>query len=236
MDIVILAAGLGSRLKNFTKDRPKAMVEVAGKTLIDHAFNFIDLTLAENVYVIGGYEINVLKNHLKNKNSKVKIIENPDYKQGSTLTIEKAIPFLKDDFLLMNVDHIYPKEMFKKIIENKDADKIIAMTDSDRKLGDDDMKVELNSDKTIKNISKKLTDFQLGYIGMTYIGKNMLKTYLEGLNTVIEKEQGKANVEAVLDYLSKSIKINVLDLSNLGWHEVDTPEERSVAEKVLLDE
>lgn len=232
MNVVILAAGLGSRLKHLTSDRPKAMVEVAGKPLIGHAFDFINAEKIENIYVIGGYAFEVLREYVE-KNPKVKLIKNLDFKKGSTLTIDKVIEEMDDDFLLMNVDHIYPRAMFDKIHANMDSSKIIAMTDSDRELGMDDMKVKTRGEGLIAQISKQLTDFELGYIGMTFIGREMLADYKKNLYAVIEKTEGKANVEAVLDEMSNSFDIATLNLSGMGWHEVDTPEEREQAEKAL---
>ncbi|HCL57691.1 MAG TPA: hypothetical protein DHW82_11885 [Spirochaetia bacterium] len=234
MDVVILAAGLGSRLKGLTEDKPKAMVSVLNKTLIDYALEFIDLSVINRVFIIGGYKKDILENHLKTKNNKkIFFIENKDYSLGSTLTIEKAVSKLEDSFLLMNVDHIYPRKMFDKIMRSVNDLSLTAMTDSDRTLVDDDMKVELNPDLTIKKISKTLTVFQKGYIGMTFIGKKNLEIYKNALKTVIQNTEGKANVEAVLDFLSKDHPIDVLDLSGFGWHEVDNQEDLEKAETQL---
>lgn len=235
MDVVILAAGLGSRLKDLTQDCPKAMVKVLNKPLIDYTLDMIDFSQINNVYVIGGYKIEVLKNHLEQKKiKKIKVIENKDYQAGSTLTVEKALPFIEDNFLLMNVDHIYSPEFFKRILKASNPDKIIAMSDSDRVLVADDMKIELSSNNTIKKISKQLSVFQKGYIGMSFIGKNQLQTYKKAVETVKNQTQSKANVEAVLDYLAPQIGIEVLDLSGIGWYEVDNQEDLTNAEKGLL--
>jgi choline kinase len=184
------------------------------------------------IFVIGGYNFPVLKKHLDSRKD-VYLIDNKDYRAGSVLTLEKAIPFLKDSFLLMNVDHIYPPEMFEKIAQNTDPDSIVAMVDSDRELGDDDMKVRLNEEGNIERISKQLDEFDVGYIGMTFVGKNRAGQYKNGLEKVRVETRGRANVEAILDFLCNLIPVKVLDLSGFGWHEVDTPEERAKAEKAL---
>jgi choline kinase len=89
-------------------------------------------------------------------------------------------------------------------------------------------------DKTIRKISKTLSEFQLGYIGMTYIGKNKLGLYQKALGQVIQDTKGKANVEGVLDYLSQQEPIYTLDLGGFGWHEVDNQEDLQKAQKALL--
>jgi len=234
LEVIILASGLGSRLKELTKDRPKAMVEVAGKPLIQYCLDFIEQEHVNKIKIIAGYKIEVLKNYIeKLRNPKIEIIENDDYKRGSTITLSKGIG--EQDFLIMNADHIYPRKMFSKMKKEFKDNSILIATDRDRTLTDDDMKVSLNPDGSLKSISKTLKDFSLGYIGSTYIGKNMLDIYKKELYKVIEETDGKANVEAVLDSLCKKIKIYPVDLSNIGWYEVDTPEEREFAEKSILE-
>ncbi|HOJ49675.1 MAG TPA: NTP transferase domain-containing protein [Spirochaetota bacterium] len=230
--MIILASGLGTRLKKLTEDKPKAMVQVAGKPLIQYCIDFVDLESVKKIKIIGGYKIEVLREYIeKLKNPKIEVIENNDYKRGSTITLSKGIS--DNDFLLMNADHIYPPKMFSIMKQNFSDDKILIATDKDRKLGPDDMKVALNEDGSLKAISKTLDNFSLGYIGMSYIGKNLLNDYKKELYKVIEETEGKANVEAVLDSLCKRIKIYPVDLSNIGWYEVDTPEERDTADKVI---
>ncbi len=234
MDVVILAAGLGSRLKGLTKDKPKAMVTVAGKSLIDYALEFINSPEVEQVYVVGGYEFKVLEKHIQHK-EKIKMIKNNDYQKGSTLTIDKVIHFLNKDFLIMNVDHIYPPNMFKKILKHKGSDKIIAMVDSDRNLVEDDMKVKLNSQKHIVRISKQLNEYDVGYIGMTFVGEKRVVKYKEALKNVIGTNES-ANAEAVLDNICEKQDIEVLDLSGFRWYEVDNQEDLKIAEKALVNE
>lgn len=232
MDCIILAAGLGNRLKDLTTDRPKAMVEVLKKPLIEYSFKFIQSNEVNNIYIVGGYRFEVLQKHVAGK-AKTKIFLNPDYQKGSTLTVEKAIDQVNGSFLLMNVDHIYPPAMFEKILKNSDDDKIIAMVDSDRQLVADDMKVEFRNGSCIKRISKTLEVFQAGYIGMTFIGKNRLPLYKQALKDTIKETEGKGNVEAILDYLSKSHDIHTLDLSGFGWYEVDDQHDLKKAEDAL---
>ncbi len=232
-DVVILAAGLGSRLKNFTQDKPKAMVQVGNKTLIDHAFAFLDLSKVQKVFVVGGYQAEVLKNHLSSYKEQVEFVYNPDYQQGSVLTLEKALPFIKGNFLLMNVDHIYPQKMFFTLLKKVTEKGIFAMADSDRNLVADDMKIDFKKPSIIGKISKQLTQYSAGYIGMSFIGKEKLALYKKAVQVVKEQTCGKANVEGVLDYLAPQEDISVIDLSGFGWHEVDTPEDKTLAEKTF---
>ncbi|MDH4129206.1 MAG: NTP transferase domain-containing protein [Spirochaetota bacterium] len=229
---IILAAGLGSRLKQITSDCPKALVEVNGITLIDYAINFF-INSVDEIIIIGGYHFARLKAHINNKHEKkLRLIENPDYKNGSILTIEKALPYIDDSFLLMNVDHIYPKSFAQKIIQNLNS--ITAICDFDRKLVADDMKVKLDTNKKIINIDKKLSDYDCGYIGMTSCHSNSTSLYINSVKRAIEKGGINVNVEYVLQLMaSENSNPNILDLSGSIWLEIDDENDFRKAEETL---
>lgn len=230
MKVLIMAAGLGSRLGELTKDTPKAMIDVAGKRLIDHALTFIDKHEVDEIGIVGGYGFEGLKAHLSDQ--KVKLFFNPDFREGNILTLMTAMDFLDTDFLLMNVDHIYPKRMFSFVINHSNG--ISAICDYDRKLGMDDMKVKLSHEGKLKKISKQLTDFDAGYIGMTYCSSDMLPTYKKSAKETLDIYGRGGCVEFILGHMAANdININITDASGFGWLEVDTPEERAQAEEAL---
>lgn len=239
MKTIVLAAGTGSRLGEITSARTKGMVPVNNKKLIDYLLEFIDVEMMDEIIVVGGYCYQDIKEHIDKKQiPNVRVIENKEYLKGNIFTLITALnEFSGDSFLITNVDHIYPKIMFDKMKESFSG--ITAMCDFDRELGNDDMKVKLDSNKNhIKEISKQLTDFDCGYIGMSYVDKSMEKVYREAIDKVIEKNGEKAVVENILHYLSeeKTNAPKICDLSHFGWYEIDTPEELLDAEKKLVND
>lgn len=109
MKAFILAAGLGTRLYPFTSDRPKALVELKGKTLLERAIRKVsELEVSEiivNVHHFGDQIINYL---LENKNFglPVTISDERDQLLDTGGAILKARPLLGENepFLLYNVD------------------------------------------------------------------------------------------------------------------------------------
>lgn len=57
---IILAAGMGTRLRPLTDDRPKCLVELAGKSLLDHQIHALNAVGISNVHVVGGYMVEKL--------------------------------------------------------------------------------------------------------------------------------------------------------------------------------
>jgi len=237
MKAIVLAAGTGSRLGNLTKDCTKGMVSVRGKKLIDYLLDFLDLSWLEEVVVVGGFGYQELEEHLLGKKlSNLKILENKDFLKGNIYTLITGLKEIKEEsFLITNVDHIYPSKMFVKMKEGFKG--ITGMCDFDRSLGADDMKVELREDqKKIRNISKKLTNFQAGYIGMTYVDSSCLNLYKDALDKALQKYGDKAVVENILQILAEDEKNSpqIFDLSGFGWYEVDDSTDLAKAESGLL--
>ena len=235
MKAIVLAAGTGSRLGEITKTRTKGMVPVKGKRLIDYLLDFFERDFFDEIIVVGGFYYEDLKDHISALNYKnVRVIENKDFLKGNIFTLLTALKEFKDDsFLITNVDHIYPRVMFKKMKESMSG--ITAMCDFDRKLGSDDMKVKLRPDRTIEKISKQLDVFDCGYIGMTYVDKTRDKFYRESVAKTVASIGEKAVVENVLQLIAenKSDAPKICDLSGFGWYEVDTEEDLLIAEKSL---
>ena len=235
MKAIVLAAGTGSRLGEITEARTKGMVPVNGKKMIDYLLDFFELNFFDDIYIIGGFCYEDLSDHLEiRKISNIKVLENSDYMKGNIFTLLRGLEEFSDDsFLITNVDHIYPQIMFKKMKESFSG--ITAMCDFDRNLTDDDMKVRLRENRTIKKIRKDLQDFDCGYIGMTYVDKSMQGIYRRTIEKTLERFGDKAVVENILQVLADNENQApvICDLSGFGWYEVDTPEDLQKAEQGL---
>ncbi len=234
MRSVILAAGTGTRLGG---TNTKALVEVNGRKMIDYLFDFIDVSTFEEVLVVGGFHYGELQDYIDSLGyQNVRVLENPDYLKGNIFTLMRALKeFNSGSFLITNVDHIYPRVMFEKM--KKSFSGITAMCDFDRNLGLDDMKVLLREDDThIEAIDKKLTNYNCGYIGMTYVDGAMNDVYRSAADETVNKVGEKAVVENILQTLAANPETapKICDLSGFGWYEVDDATDLARAEKGLL--
>ncbi len=221
MQLVILCAGMGTRLGKRTEALPKTLLELNGKPVLDHILRSTEIDEVEELIIVGGFQFDKLKAHLSSyKGKPYRLVENPDYREGSVLTVEKALPYLKGSFALMNGDHIHPQEMLKKYLTQ--AKGIACACDYDRKLTDDDMKVKLDASGMVAEMDKKLVDYDCGYIGMTHYDASVLELYKEYLGVTLERYGTKSNVEKVVHTLAEDgHKASIVDLSGFGWLEID---------------
>jgi choline kinase len=232
MQAVILSAGFGSRLGALTQDCPKALVRVAGRELMLRVKDFLDQPSVTERIIVTGCQSQMIDNFIRQKWPEAKCVHNPDFTDGSIRSIETALPLVNDDMLIMNVDHIYPRRMFPRIVQR--SDNITAICDFDRALGEDDMKVKLNSAGALARISKQLDDLDCGYIGMTFVPKSALQDYRNAVAGVRRDDGNSQSVEHALGRLATCGQcVNICDVSGFGWFEVDTQNDLAVAERAL---
>ena len=119
MQAVILAAGKSTRTYPLTLTKPKPLLKVANRTLLEHNLNNLN-DIVDDVIIVVGYKKNLIKKHIGNKykNLKIKYIEQKQQlgTGNALLAVEK---YIKNGFISLNGDDIYSGEDFKNILKNK---------------------------------------------------------------------------------------------------------------------
>jgi choline kinase len=242
VQIVLLAAGLGRRLGDLTREIPKALVPVAGDPLVVHALRFAARLGPSRVVVVGGFGFPKLAAELDRRRKGagpeaalvVELVENPRFRDGNLLSLLAARDFLDDDFLITNVDHVF-RGAIADVVRPEVGD-ITAFIDTERVLGPDDMKVDRDDSGRVRRISKTLDRFDAGYVGMTRVPRAACRRYLREADALFAAEGPGVHVERVLGRLAETDAPPLCrDLGGRGWLEVDTAEEKARAEEILRD-
>jgi choline kinase len=237
MQVIILAAGLGSRLGDLTRETPKPLVEVASRALIDHSLTFARQAGATRRIVVGGYHYEVLEQAVRSLDPDALVVKNESFRRGNVLSMLAGRAHLADGegFLVMNSDHIYPKAIAEIVGRTaRQAREVTTFCDFDRALGPDDMKVELDAEGRIVTMSKQLRRWDAGYVGMTYVPGSRRLAYRAATHAVREALGDDVHVESLVNRLTEmGMAASYADVSGHGWYEVDEPAEREWAEARL---
>ena len=122
MQALILAAGMGKRLKELTRNNTKCMVKVNGVTLIERLLRQLDMFHLSRIVIVIGYEGQKLTDYIGTLdiNTPVTYVNNPVYDRTNniySLSLAKDY-LLNDDTLLMESDLIFEDDVLKEILDD----------------------------------------------------------------------------------------------------------------------
>ena len=122
MQAIILAAGMGKRLGELTKENTKCMIRINGTCLIDRLLNQLDSLNLERIILVIGYQGKKLIEHIQSLPVKtpVRYIENPVFdKTNNIYSLYLAKEQLQEtDSLLIESDLIFDNSLFSKIVND----------------------------------------------------------------------------------------------------------------------
>ncbi len=130
---MVMAAGLGKRMRPLTATRPKPLVEVAGKTLLDHTFDRLRAAGVQKAVVNVHYLPDALEAHLKTRVKGIEIAVSDERDQlletGGGLV--KALPLIDaDPFLVVNSDNLWvdgPVDSLRHLASHWEDDRMDAL-------------------------------------------------------------------------------------------------------------
>lgn len=121
MQAVILAAGKGLRLRPFTENHPKPLIDINGKPLLEYTLNALPDSITEIIIVVG-YLGEQIKDHFQSEwnNVPIKYVEQKDL-LGTGDALLQARPLLDRNFLVVNGDDLYTKQDLEELVTNGPA-------------------------------------------------------------------------------------------------------------------
>ena len=229
MKALILAAGLGSRLKNLTKSLPKALVKYRDREILDYQ---IDALLSEGIYeitIVSGYRSDILTKFLKNKYSdaNIRVVENKIYnKSNSAYSSMKALSLTDTDYLHLNCDILFSKKILRKLI-NSDNENIIAVR-KDLAFSDA-MENVISLKGRIVNMSLRntsLTSYKA--YGLAKISNDALKENISIYDSLSKKTQLHENYFGLIRRALGKVDYNYLETDRKNLAEINTIEDLKV--------
>jgi len=216
---LILAAGLGSRLGELTKDKPKCLLDVNGSTILERNISMIKACGIEEIYIATGYLHEKIEEVIS---SEIKIIRVDDYKTHNNLyTLYHMRSVMNENCVIFFADVLYQQEILSRLLNTKSdialvVDRSKVLVDTMRVIIDGNIVQEVGSHVSIDEADGN-------FIGMAKFSKKCLPDVL----LVIEKMVKLGNhandyYTVILDKLRSRYEINFLDTNGLIWKEVDT--------------
>lgn len=245
MQALILAAGMGKRLKELTRDSAKCMVEVNGKTLIERMLNHLDRLNLKKIIIVVGYKAEGLISYINALNIKTPItfVTNDIYfKTNNIYSLYIARDYLlNDDTLLLESDLIFDYGVLKKIINNTYPNLALAAKYENWM---DGTVVTIDSENNITSFIEK-KEFDYRNVDQYYKTVNIYKFskhfsqlyYVPFLKAYIDSQGTNEYYEQVLKVLSvinkSPIKVEILE--DEEWYEIDDVQDLNIAESIFSE-
>lgn len=227
MDLIVLASGVGRRLKSINKSRPKCLLEVQKKPILEHTSKIFKYF--KNIYIVGGYKFSLLK---KYKNKNVKLIYNKDFQKTNMVeSLFKAKKKIKKDLIIVYADIIFDPKIIQSLKSKKnnvlplkknwlDIWKLRMKRKEIKKDAED---VIFNKQKIV-SIGGKIKKFpQAQYMGIIKLKKKDFYKSMKFYKKLNNKKIDMTN------FINLSIKNKILTFNYLltkkFWYEFDTPED-----------
>ncbi len=243
MQAVILAAGMGKRLKQYTKNNTKCMVHVCGETLISRMLHILDKKKLNKIVIVVGYKKETLIGYINDIPlcTPVEYVENPDYEKTNniySLLLAKDYLML-DDSIILESDLIFEESVIDVLLED-DRDNL-ALVDKYENwmdgacmvLDDNDHIQDFIKGRNIEytNINtyyKTVNIYKFSASFSKHIYVPFLTAYMDAMGT---NEYYESVIKLISMLECKGIQAKRLD--NQLWYEIDDIQDLDIAESLF---
>ena len=217
---VILAAGLGSRLKHHTEAQPKGFLTIDGVSLIERSLDNLVNAGIEEIVIGTGYR----HTHFEQLKKKFPVVtrRNEDFATtGSMYTLYQLRDLVNDGFLLLESDLLYEPAALTHLLQDEQHDVILA---SGRTQSGDEVYIEANDDGLLVQMSKdkSLLKYISGeLVGITKLSVDTLNRISEFAAKEFERGNKFLNYEDALVGIASMKPIHIKLVEDLVWCEID---------------
>lgn len=216
---VILAAGIGSRLRNIHNDKPKGFLQLGAKPIIEESIARLVFAGINEIIIVTGYQ-NQFYDELKIKYPFIKTVKNDIFETtGSMYSLWTAKELVKNDFLLIESDLIYELNALQTLLNSYYNNAILL---SGKTGAGDEVYVGVNGNRIV-NMSKQIEDIkQFGgeLVGVSRISFDLYKKMTAFAEKMFDKKSNYHYEDCLTD-LANDNEINFELIDDLAWIEID---------------
>ena len=234
---VILAAGMAKRLRPLTDERPKCLLKVGERTLLQRTVDAMLAAGISELVVVTGYRANMIRDFLTETYPSLNIhfIDNPDYAHNNNIfSLWLTRPYVDgNDFLLMDSDILCDPAILPEVISAEGS----ALALNRHELGEEEMKIVADAHGRIIEISKTCSPSEAA--GESVGIEKMTADYSSALFRELEKmivDEGLIDIfyeRAFERLIPQGHTFRIVDTTQFFSIELDTPEDFENAKQLI---
>jgi L-glutamine-phosphate cytidylyltransferase len=233
MRAVILAAGRGGRLRDVTGDRPKCLMRVGDRLLIERQIRSLRGCGVDAITVVAGFRAADVR---RSCGAGVDVVVNAQYASTNSLySLWTARDLLLDGFVVLNCDVLFHDQMLRDLLSSRDDDALLVASPRDQHYADEEMKVCVRRGCVV-DIGKTIDPAEAD-------GENVgiAKFGAAGARVLLEEATALVGAGAIREWLPRAFAafarrrpLHVVETRGYPWIEIDFPEDYWRACAVIL--
>src|SRR4051812_15090237 len=229
---VILSAGKGSRLLPLTAERPKCLIDLSGKSLLDWQLDVLQACGTADIVVVTGFRDHLV-DETAARRSGVRTLFNPFYHVADNLgSVWMARAEFDRDLLLLNGDTLVSTPLLQRVLA-AETGPIAVTVDEKEDYDSDDMKVLRDGDR-LRRIGKALEpgDYNAESIGLLAFRGDGAAIFIAQVERMMRSPEGTRRwyLRAIDALAQGGADIRTVSIRGESWQEVDFPEDVDKAE------
>ena len=240
MKAVILSAGQGSRLLPLTADRPKCLLPLGPKSLLEWQIDVLTRASVDDIAVVVGFRAGLVEAvlaKLARPGLSVRTVFNPFFNVADNLgSCWMARHEMTDDFLLLNGDTLFEQGILERLLGSPLAPITVTIDRKDA-YDADDMKVHLDGSRLLeigKTLPANRTDGES--IGLLLFRDKGPHLFVDAAERAMHTSEGlRFFYLRVIDQLAKSHRVETENIEGLAWGEVDFPADLQRVERIVAE-
>jgi len=236
MKAIVLAAGIGKRFKEITDQRPKCLIEIQGKTLLERTLSALGAAGVREAVVVIGYRGEMIEQQIGPMCAGVRVryVFNARYDKGAILSLWSARAEFDDDLLIMDADVLFPVALIDRLVRSPHANCFL-LDASAVNTGEEQMLLTRGG-RVLDIVRGGGGDFELigesvGFLKVSRDDAPLLRAILDDL--VAQGRDTIEHEEAFPLFLAQRA-VGFEQVEDLPWTEIDFPADLERAEREVL--
>ena len=239
---IILSAGQGRRLLPLTENLPKCLLPVAEKPVLAWQIDALQAAGVDEINIVAGFQVGQIEALLHAHYAdcaNIKIVFNPFYEVADNLaSCWLARSFMNSDFLLLNGDTVIEPKLVLQVL-NSPSVPITLSVDFKKSYDADDMKVQLDADGWVRQVSKIVPPDQIDAesIGLVYFRGQGPASFNQAIEAALRHPaELKSWYLSIIDKLAGQHLVHSCSVKGHRWCEIDFVEDLARAGMIFSQE
>lgn len=236
MKAVILAAGVGKRLWPITQHRPKCLITLGGRTLLDRYLDELAGVGIKQAVIVVGYKQDMIRAAVGTGRYGVEVryLVNEHYHRGSISSLWQARGELDEAVLIMDADVLFHRTILRRLVESSWPTALLL---DETVVQEHEECMAVVRGGRVVALTKQMPDrfdFAGEGVGFLKVRGADCPALIKSVKAYVERGQWNMEYEDALREFFAEVRVGFEKIGGLPWIEIDFPEDVARAERDVL--